>query len=237
MMKLLIRCLVFLLMVAGTAHSAVLLTENFDSISTLPGAGWVQTNNSSPTGATGWFQGNTGIFSAQGGAADAYIAANFLNADSGGNISNWLLTPTLTLNDGDVISFYTRTEDPALFADRLEVRLSTSGISSDVGSTDSSVGDFTTLLLTINPTLVGDGYPEAWTQFTLTLSGLGVDTDGRLAFRYFVPDTSVNANYIGIDTVLIESASTPVPEPSTLAFLGFGITSLGFLRRRIVGLK
>ncbi|MGZ9263974.1 MAG: choice-of-anchor J domain-containing protein, partial [Candidatus Deferrimicrobiaceae bacterium] len=84
-MKLLIRSLVLLLMVAGTAHSATLLAENFDSISTLPGGGWVQTNNSAPSGTTGWFQGTTGVFPGQGGAADDYIAANYLNADLGGN--------------------------------------------------------------------------------------------------------------------------------------------------------
>ena len=225
MMKLLIRCLVLLLMIAGTAHSS--LIENFNDITTLPGAGWVQTNNSSPIGQTGWFQGNSGVFSAQAGVADAYIAANYLNADVlGGDISNWLLTPTLTLNNGDTLSFFTRTVDPASFPDRLEVRLSTNG-----GST--SVGDFTTLLLTINPALSTSGYPSIWTQYTVSLSGLGGPTDGRFAFHYSVPDTLTNAEYIGIDTVSV----APVPAPSTFVLLGSGIASLGFLRRRFVGLK
>jgi hypothetical protein len=222
MMKLLIRCLVLLLMIAGTAHSS--LTENFNDITTLPGAGWVQTNNSSPLGTTGWFQGNDGIFPAQAGAPDAYIAANFFNADTGGNISNWLLTPTLTMNNDDKLSFFTRSS--AIYPDRLEVRLSTNG-----GST--SVGDFSSLLLTINPLLSASGYPSIWTQYTVSLSGLGGPTDGRFAFHYSVPDTSVNADYIGIDTVSV----TPVPAPSTFILLGSGIASLGFLRRRFVGLK
>jgi hypothetical protein len=192
----------FILFVAvGTAQSATVLSENFDNISSLPGAGWALINNSSPIGTTGWFQGNAGVFSAQGGAADAYIAANFNNADFGGNISNWLLTPMLNLNNVDTISFYTRTETGAPYADRLELRLSLNGASTDVGATDSSVGDFSALLLTINPALSAGGYPETWNQVTAGLSGLPGPTFGRFAFRYFLPDTSINGDYIGIDTV------------------------------------
>ena len=40
-----------------------------------------------------------------------------------------------------------------MFADRLELRLSTNGASTNVGTTTTSVGDFTTLLLTVNPLL------------------------------------------------------------------------------------
>src|ERR1700690_2848835 len=74
------------------------VVENFDDINTLAGSGWVMTNNSSPIGTTGWFQGNTAVFDAQAGPPDAYIAANFNNAAFGGNISNWLMTPVLDLS-------------------------------------------------------------------------------------------------------------------------------------------
>ncbi len=70
------------------------LTENFDSVAGLGAAGWVQVNNGNPTGTTGWFQGNPAVFSAQGGSADSYAAANFNGATFGGNVSTWLLTPT-----------------------------------------------------------------------------------------------------------------------------------------------
>jgi hypothetical protein len=226
-----LSCLLILFFVAvGAAHSSNLLSEGFDDITTLAGAGWVQTNNSSPVGSTGWFQGNPGVFAAQSGADEAYVAANFNNADFGGNISNWLLTPVLTLNNGDSISFYTRT-DAAAFLDGLEVRLSTNGTSSDVGATDTSWGDFGTLLLTIDTPPKGSGYPEDWTPFTVMLSGLSGAVSGRFGFRYFVTDTSVNGDYIGIDTVSVNTAS--VPEPSTLLLLGTGIISLAGLRRRI----
>lgn len=203
------------------------ITEGFDNIATLPGNGWVQTNNSNPVGSTGWFQGNSGVFASHSGLPDSYIAANFDNAAFGGDISNWLLTPTFSLNNGYSISFWTRTEPNATAPDRLEIRLSTNGASSDVGSSASSLGDFTTLLLTINPALTPTGYPDGWTQFTATISGLGGPTDGRFGFRYFVPDTSTNADYIGIDDVNITT-----PEPTTWIMIGTGLVGLIARRRK-----
>ena len=50
------------------------------------------------------------------------------------------------------MSFYTRTVDAPTFPDRLQVRMSTNGASSNVGTTATDVGDFTALLLDINPT-------------------------------------------------------------------------------------
>jgi hypothetical protein len=64
------------------------------------------------------------------------------------------------------------------------------------------VGDFTTLLLDINPTLASGGYPEVWTQYTVTISGVAAPTQGRFAFRYYVNDggpAGNNSNYIGVD--------------------------------------
>ena len=215
-------CLIMLTPLSGQA--VTLLSQNFDDISTLSGNGWALTNNSSPVGSTGWFQGNTAIFNAEAGLANAYIGANFDNATFGGSISNWLILPTLTLDGTTVLTFYTRTEAGSPAPDRLEIRLSTNGSSSDVGATATSVGDFTTLLLSINPTLTAGIYPEGWTQFTVPLAGIILlPTDGRLAFRYFVSDTSVNGNYIGIDSVEITSA---VPEPSTIGLGVVGIMSV-----------
>ena len=131
-------------------------------------------------------------------------------------ISNWLLTPPLTLRNGAVMTFYTRTVDVPQFPDRLEVRMSTNGASTNVGTAAFDVGDFTTLLLEINPGQTTSGYPTVWTQFTVTVSGLGSPTTGRLAFRYFVVNGGphfANADYIGLDTVLFVCA-TPTPTPS-----------------------
>ena len=167
---------------------------------TVPPAGWAAQNNSVAGGLTGWFQGNTGVFGAN--SAPDYIAANFNNTSGNNTISNWLFTPGVTLKNGDKFSFYTRTTS-GLFPDRLQVRMSTNGNSTNVGTTPTSVGDYSTLLLDINPTYTGTGYPTSWTQYTLTMSGLpAAGISGRLAFRYFVEGggpAGANSDYIGID--------------------------------------
>ena len=119
----------FVIAFAAISNCSAELIENFDNINSLASLGWAFTNNSAPPGASGWFQGVPGVFPAFQGTANAYIAANFLAAGSGGDISLWLITPQLSIANGDVISFYTRTETNAFPGDRLELRLSTAGAS------------------------------------------------------------------------------------------------------------
>ncbi|MHB9032957.1 MAG: choice-of-anchor J domain-containing protein [Anaerolineae bacterium] len=176
------------------------LNENFDDVNNLPG--WVMINHSQPIGLLSWYQGDTDLFSSQAGAAAAYIAVDYNSAADSGTVSNWLLTPELTLTNGSVLTFWTRTYGD--YPDRLQVRLSTNGSSTNVGALATDVGDFTTLLLDINPTLVLSGYPVVWTQYTVFVTGITAPTTGRIAFRYFVTDggpTGANSDYIGIDTV------------------------------------
>ena len=159
------------------------------------------------------------FFPAQAGAGDSYIGSNFNNGTGTSTLSNWLLTPPLLLQGGP-ITFYTRTVDVPQFADRLQVRVSFNGASTNVGTTETSVGDFTTLLLDINPNYVPSGYPNVWTQFTANLA-LPAPTTGRIAFRYFVENggpTGTNSDYIGIDSLSIPAAgcsgvTTPTPTP------------------------
>ncbi|NUM46156.1 MAG: DUF4397 domain-containing protein [Anaerolineales bacterium] len=185
-------------------------SEGFDDITNLPG--WFTQNNSNPLGTSTWFQGNDTVFPAHVGAPTAYIGANFNNTAGVGTISNWLLTPELSLSNGDTFSFWTRTATGSIWPDRLQVRLSTAGASTNVGSGAEDVGDFATVLLDINPTLVAGGYPETWTQYSVVLSGLPNGTTGRLAFRYYVTNggpSGSNSNYIGIDTVEYVSGGAP----------------------------
>jgi hypothetical protein len=131
-------------------------------------------------------------------------------------ISNWLLAPPVTLQNGTMMTFYTRTVDVSQFPDRLQVRMSTNGTSTNVGTTAYEVGDFTVLMLDINENLTTVGYPSVWTQFTVTVSGVASPTTGRLAFRYFVPDGGTsfpNGDYIGIDQVSF-LCTTPSPSPT-----------------------
>lgn len=188
--------------------SAQSFTENFDDIGTLTASGWVMTNASVAVGSTNWFQGNPvsggGPFDAYNGAANAYIGANYNNTASVGTISNWLMAPNRVLRNGDVLTFYTRKPNPDTYADRLEVRLGTNGASTNVG-TGSGTGDFSTLLFSVNPSLVLGVYPTSWTLYTVTVSGLPAPTSGRLAFRYFVTSgglNGTNSDYIGIDNVV-----------------------------------
>ncbi|HVP12559.1 MAG TPA: choice-of-anchor J domain-containing protein [Phycisphaerae bacterium] len=190
------------------------IEEGFADIGAL--SGWYMQNNSEPAGVNGWFQGNAAIFEAQAGAPDSYIAANYNSTSDVGNISNWLLTPEVTLKNDWMLDFYTRTSSSPSFADRLQVRMSVNGASTDVGSTWDSVGDFSILLLDINPTYQIWAYPQSWLygHYTLYLSGLSGPTQGRLAFRYFVENggpNGANSNYIGIDTVSLTAPPGPPP--------------------------
>ncbi len=181
------------------------INESFDAVGALSGAGWFTRNNSSPAGPVSWFQGNPSMFPAH--ASAGYLAADYRSVDTLGTISNWQIMPSRTLNNGDVLRFWTRTVSPAAYADRLQVRLSTAGPSTEVGALPTDVGDFSTLLLDLNPNyfLEGTGsYPTTWTPFTITLSGLPGPTQGRLAFRYYVEhggSSGSHSDYIGIDSL------------------------------------
>ncbi len=200
--------------VLGAPVPATVFSETFNTVVPLP-AGWASQNLSNPVGATGWFQGNTGVF--PGNTAPGYIAANFNNTTGANIISNWLFAPNVNLKNGDRFTFFTRTTN-GTFPDRLQVRMSTNGASVNAGATNTSVGDFTTLLLDINPTYTSTGYPTAWTQFTINLSGLPpAGISGRLAFRYFVEGAGpagLNSDYIGIDDA-VYSTTNPGPPPTT----------------------
>ncbi|MBC8135338.1 MAG: choice-of-anchor J domain-containing protein, partial [Fibrella sp.] len=204
-------------LISATPVSAeVVLTEGFENIVSLAPQGWVLQNNSIPAGPTGWFQGNPAVFPAQAGPTNSYIGANFNNTTGVNTISNWAITPTFSYDNGDTFQFFTRTASPVLFPDRLEVRLSTNGSSANVGSTATSVGDFSTLLLSVNPGLTLAGYPTGWTSFTATISGLAAATNGRIAFRYFVENggDGANSSFIGIDSLVIDAApATILPPP------------------------
>ena len=228
-----------------------IITQGFDTVTGTPPcvSGWSCQNLSDDTGAvhTDWFQGNPATFPAQAGVnADSYIAANFENTAVAGVISNWLITPQVNFNPGAVLSFYTRTVDIPEFADRLEVRISTNGGSLNVGATSASVGDFTTLIATVNPSLLtavgtcpnaSDGYPNAWCQITLTSAqGIPTSGNGRIAFRYFVNGGGPGgtaSDYIGIDSFVFDEG-IPIAPP-VLAYSPPATWTVPFTGGTIVG--
>ena len=211
------KTLLSLFLLASTLSQAQnLFTENFDTYTNLATAGWTSTNQSTPVGASTWAQGGGTAFApgAYNGAATSFTLCNFNSTTGGtGTISNWLITPVVSLQNGDVVTFYSRaggTGVGTVYADRLELRLSTNGAAT-VNPTGGSagLGDFTTLALTINPGLTPTGYPFTWTQYSYTVSGLTGVVPCKLAFRYFVtnggPD-GANSNIIGVDALSIDRA-------------------------------
>jgi len=178
-------------------------TEEFDTVSNSIGRGWVIANNTRPIGTAAWKQGIF-YYENKKGTGDGFGALNaswsgndfiMTSVDCGfgtANCSNWLISPEMIVKNGDSISFYTRTyENPAVAADRLQVRLNTVNGSSDVGVDSNSIGNFNKVLLDINAGLLLDGansYPGTWTKYSITISDIPVAIKTRVAFRYYVPD-------------------------------------------------
>lgn len=196
----------------GHAAGLVVLDEGFGSVAGL--SDWAQINRSVPPGI-GWSQGNSGIFSAQSGASNSYAGVNYLSAANGfGQVDNWLITPTLSLNGLTTLSFFTNRAPESGFFDQLEVRFS-------YGSNTSADG-FDTLLLTIGGE---NSFPTQWAQWTTSLD---VQGEGRFAFRYL--GNAETLSYIGLDTVKVVTA---VPEPSTYLMLLAGLGAVGAHARRL----
>ena len=188
--------------------------EDFDNISTL--SDWFFQNNSASQNQN-WQQGDATQFVSHQGASNSFIGVGYQSSSASTpvTLSNWAITPSRTYNNGDIITFYTRRIDASpVFPDRLEVRLSEDGNNFNIGFAPEDVGTFTTLLLSINPTLSTTAYPNTWTQYTITISGLSSPTNGRIGFRYYVTDGGPggsNSNYIGIDSYTYYSTLNPPP--------------------------
>lgn len=198
------RILIILFLFCVGKINAQSFIENFSNVDSLFLNGWVQQNNSSPAGSGGWQQ-DFGNFTAPFPPNNSSIVVGYTSIVSGqaGDISNWLITPTINFTTGDSIIFYTISYQNGAYADRLEVRLNKNN-TTDVGFTTTSVGDFDSLLFTINPTLTttGGAYPMIWTRYACKIDGVSPATPCRIGLRYFVTDggqAGTNGSTIGID--------------------------------------
>lgn len=206
------RKITLLLLAAASVfsvNSQVLFQEDFTS--PFNPTGWSLQNLSSSPNTFAWFQGAgsgpNAVFPAFNGGPDDYVGCNFAvtsNTSTPQTLSSWLITPTLSIINGNVVEFATRTTtNPASFPDRLEVYLSLDP-GTNVGATPTSVGTFSTLLVSVNPNLTATGYPGAWTVYQATITGVPAATVGRVGFRYFVTNggpaqSATNSDYIGVD--------------------------------------
>ncbi len=207
--------------------------EEFDTIANSFAKGWAAINNSRPIGLSTWNQASVEGLDAKGKAfipsypfaaqSAVYSGKDFIminqNAvDLQGTISAWLMSPPTKMKNGDVIEFYTRTV-PTNFngagtdvAERLQVRLAPNKNSVEAGNTAVSVGDYTSLLLDINPNYDINGanaFPRDWRKYTITIAGLPPTIqERRFAFRYFVEDGGSDGSRsfcVGIDNVTFNS--------------------------------
>jgi MYXO-CTERM domain-containing protein len=186
------------------SHAGFVINQGFDNVASLAAAGWVQVNNSVTPGNT-WFQGNSGVFVSQAGAAGSYVAADFLSGTQ--TIDNWLMTPVITLNGNALLNFFVRVAGDG-FQDTLQVFWS--------AGAGTAVGTFTQLLGSYSSTL-----DQGWVSRSLQLPTTG---SGRIGLRYVSVDSNT-ANYLGIDSLSV------VPEPGSAALAALALGGL-FVSRR-----
>jgi hypothetical protein len=232
------------LLFAPSAHAFTVdfasgAVEGFENINTLSGDGWVFATNSTqqPVAATtnaGWRQGDSsglGIPSEAGTASSyVYIAGQNVSlgdpaTSAGGLASVFLITPQVNFVAGGTLTFSTRTKLGNFNGEFLEVLQSSSGASTNVGTTPTSLGDFSNVLLSVGDLADNTVYPggtsanNTYGTFSITTPTSG---SGRFAFRYSGNDFGQNGSQGTIIT--LDSASYAVPEPS----LGFsGVLAAG----------
>ncbi|MBL7728013.1 MAG: choice-of-anchor J domain-containing protein [Dinghuibacter sp.] len=195
------------------------LVEDFDTVQAMTNRGWVLLNSSEPIGGRGWGQGKYTFGGKFGGSVIGfpahaahnlptdYAACDLTAVNMLGGINAWMISPVLTIKNGDKITFYSRSGGAV--PDRMQVRANLEDESVNVGAGVNGVGKFTTLWLDINPSLSGTGYPTTWTLYTINVSGVTGVKKGRIAFRYFIPDNAgdsgANADVIGVDSFVFDS--------------------------------
>lgn len=188
------------------------IQEGFEG-ATFPPAGWIKL---SPDGGTGWttlnvntspipgWQGGTATAAPNGGTKMA-----FCTWSTGGATANdqWLITPQITVANGDQLSFYMRYIFNS-FTDRLQVRIST--------QTQNTPAHFTIVVADLNFT---SSSSTAWQLLTYNLTDfVPAGSQVYIAFRELVSDNFNDGSAITLDNIYVgqlirQAATTLHDEP------------------------
>jgi hypothetical protein len=231
--------------------------EEFDTVASAIARGWRFENRSEPVGKGDWIQAysnrsrpyalvnakktvnsnnylgsilpayssrsnNTGYIT-----TSCYASAGTL-PQGGGVISNWVISPIISMQNGDKIIFYTTAMDSVYSYDnlaeargespnvlekvnvinRLQVRINLNDTSTECGR-GVTPGLFDFLLLDINPSYSLTAFPyfpvHGWTRLEAIVTGLKKPTRGRFAFRYFIegggPGSSEKGSIVNLDKI------------------------------------
>lgn len=187
--------------------------QSFDNMGAAIAQGWTF-QNLSDNAHGGWAITDTtpnGKFTPFDGTGLLYSDYS-VSSDVTGNISNWAISPRLLVQNGDKISFYTVSQGSVDgYGDRLQLRINLFNTSDSIGELSTDIGHFTTPLVDVNPLYKiappGD-YPNTWTKYEATISGLNHPDSARFALRYFVElNGGANGDEIAVDKVEFKSIS------------------------------
>lgn len=180
---------------------------------------WYAINLSPTIGTTGVYSPPElfGPWSGTGAATMDYEAAMHVG-ETGTDVHVWLMSPVRTFRNGDVISFYTRTNSGETYPDRVYLKLSLAGAS-------TVPADFSRTLLSVNPGMQVFAYPEGWVQVSATITGLSAPASGRFAFHYDTPDNYTNANLVSFDNVQHQTGICRVAIDGQANAMGLGWNS------------
>lgn len=173
---------------------------------------------------------NSAFFSQRGANGYAATSAacaeviNFRIAESDNvpfTTNSWLVSPELTIKNGDKISFYTYCKGVS----SLQLFVNPKGTLNVGDGNGNNSGDFTIKLVDLpnygaNPHAT---YPTEWTKFEGEVKGLVKPVQGRFGFRYFLQNqapfeyskvsndidtfyTQLHSTVVGLDEVSFKSA-------------------------------
>lgn len=151
-------------------HSS--FTETFDTTDAALSRGWRIFNKSVPLGPSVWRDGGNipALFTAYSnkGANAGFVGVDFLSTSAPkGIISQWLVSPSVLMQNGDKIIFYTKAKksagylddnpnDSTDFANRLQVWVNTQNDSAELVGNGETTGSFIQLtdpVIDINPNM------------------------------------------------------------------------------------